>query len=104
MNTTDFTVVVPTGYVDTTTAVFVVFQNENSAARLSQYDSKNHTFQVDHSNTIPIGKQVIVVAIATIGGQMYWSSTPNTITASQHLTISFTPKTKAEIEQLAAAL
>jgi hypothetical protein len=103
-NCTSFYVVTPTGFVDTTTAVWVVFQNQNLAAPLTAFNSKNNSFQVDHSNTIPIGMQVLVVSIATINGQMYWSSTPNTITANQSLNITFTAKTKAQIEQLTAAL
>lgn len=103
-NLTSFYVVTPETFVDTNTAVFVVFTNEHSAARLSYYNAANHTFEVDHSNTIPIGMQIDVVAISEQNGQMYWSKTTTTITANQHLSISFTPKTRAEIEQLVAAL
>lgn len=103
-NNTTFKVQTPIEYVDSNTAVYVVFQNESTAARLGYFDAAAHTFEVDHSNNIPIGTQILVVAIAERNGQMYWSSTATTITANQVLPITFTAKTKAEIDQLANAL
>jgi hypothetical protein len=103
-NNTTFKVQTPVEYVDSNTAVYVVFENENTAARLGFFDDAAHTFEVDHSNTIPIGTQIRVVAIAERNGQMYWSSTATTVTANQVLPITFTAKTRQEIDQLANAL
>jgi len=101
-NQTSATVVVPGGYDDENTRVFVVFNNENAAASLTTYS--NGAFVTGSGYAIGIGRSVTFVAIAIKNGEYQSAFAPTTIVANHEEILQFSTTTKEDFETALNAL
>lgn len=96
---TDVQVVVPAQHVDSNTAVFMYFPTINSVARMYQYNSSTHTFNLGGSYAVPIGLAVKIVVVSTIGTQNYYEiiNVP-AVTSGLSVTSTPAPATLSDIQ------
>jgi len=99
---TSASVVVPSGYDDENTRVFVVFNNENTAASLYSYS--NGAFNTGAYYSLGIGRSVTFVSIAVIDGAYYSAFSSTTIVDNHEETLQLSATTKAEFEAAVNAL
>jgi hypothetical protein len=99
---TSASVVVPSGYDDENTRVFVVFNNENTAASLYSYS--NGAFNTGAYYSLGIGRSVTFVSIAVIDGAYYSAFSSTTIVDNHEETLQFSATTKAAFEAAVNAL
>jgi hypothetical protein len=93
--------VVPSGYNDENTRLFVVFNNENAAASLYTYS--NGAFSTG-SYAIGVGRSVTFVSIAIIDGAYQSAFASTTIVNNHEETLQFSATTKEEFEAAVNAL
>lgn len=101
---TDVSVVVPTQYVDSNTAVFIFFPTINSVSRFHEFNATTHTFNLGWGYKIPIGLSAKIVVVSQIGSQYYYDM--QAVTISNGLSINSTPaaSTLTNIQSQIAAL
>ncbi|MEO5585505.1 MAG: hypothetical protein ABIQ75_08630 [Flavobacteriales bacterium] len=99
---TGIQVVCPSGYDHSNTAVWIVFPDLNSLANV--YGGTGNVFEPGSGYEMPIGLNVVVVALSDIGGTYYSSFTNTTVTQGLNLPITLQPTTLAEFQAAAEAL
>ena len=80
---TDVTVNLPSGFDNTNTVLFVVFNNANSVANIYNFASGAYT-TVGHYYTFPEGEDVTFVAISDNNNQLQYAIIQNAIITTNH--------------------
>lgn len=80
---TNIRVMMPDSSFDqSNTEVFVVFPGINAAARMTRYDPKKHSFELQQGYYVPVGMNVAIVAISKQGVSYYYSEKAGISTTS----------------------
>lgn len=95
---TDLTISVPSGYDGTNTIVWVAFPSINSITNVS-YDNAAQAFVLSGGYQVPVGLDVVIVALRDAGSNMYESSfTPVTISAGMNQSLVFQSTTLTQFQ------
>lgn len=83
---TDIKVTIPSGFADTSVALFVYFPSINSVARAHTFNSITQSFSLGDSYKVPVGLNVKFLFVGKKGSQFYYEIKSATIT-NNHTTI-----------------
>lgn len=95
-NQTSVQITCPTGHTEDNTIVWLVFPDVNSVTGI--YNSTANVFSTGMYYTLPVGMNVIIVAVSEINGAVSSSFTSTTVTANMNQTIAFTPTTLGQFQ------
>jgi hypothetical protein len=92
---------VPEGYNGDNCAVFLYYDNENTAiARMDTWNEEEEMF-TEHYGLIPVGLEVHLIMVAEIDGQLHYAMQGTTIVDNHiELISSLTPITQSALEAL----
>jgi hypothetical protein len=91
---TDIKVTIPSGFADTSVALFVYFPSINSVARAHSFNSITRSFSLGDFNKVPAGLSVKFLFVGKKGSQFYYEIKSATI--SNNYTTTLTPVLSTE--------
>jgi hypothetical protein len=95
---TDIKVTIPSGFADTSVALFVYFPSLNSVARAHSFNSITRSFSLGASNKIPVGLNVKFLFVGKKGPQFYYEIKSATITNNFTTTLNPGISTESAIQ------
>lgn len=97
-NLTDFKVNVPSGFVDTNTAIFIYFPTANAVTRMYSFDKTTNSFNLGDYYRLPTGFQVKLFVVVKKSNKFYYEILNATISNGLVLNSNPNEATEAQIK------